>query len=108
MLNLVKWHQQAFAISPQDRATQIAGIAFDACGWEIWPYLSGGASIYFPDDETRRSPKQLQDWLISNAIAISFLPTPLAEQLLSLDWPKNAALRILLNRWRQTKSVSFG
>ena len=96
LLNLVKWHQQAFAISPQDRATQIAGIAFDACGWEIWPYLSAGASIYFPDDETRRSPKQLQDWLISNAIAISFLPTPLAEQLLSLDWPKNAALRILL------------
>ncbi len=96
LLNLVNWHQQAFAISPQDRATQIAGIAFDACGWEIWPYLSAGASIYFPDDETRRSPKQLQDWLISKAIAISFLPTPLAEQLLSLDWPKNAALRILL------------
>jgi non-ribosomal peptide synthetase component F len=48
LLNLVFWHQQAFAVSPLDRATQVAGVAFDACGWEIWPYLSAGASIYFP------------------------------------------------------------
>lgn len=36
LLNLVFWHQKAFAISHLDRATQISGVAFDASGWEIW------------------------------------------------------------------------
>ncbi|MHC5738122.1 amino acid adenylation domain-containing protein [Nostoc sp.] len=96
LLNLVFWHQKAFAVSPIDRATQISGVGFDACGWEIWPYLSIGASIYIVDDETRRLPDYLRDWLVSKAITISFIPTPLAEKVLLLDFPKNAALRILL------------
>ncbi|MEH2430768.1 MAG: amino acid adenylation domain-containing protein [Nostoc sp.] len=96
LLNLVFWHQKAFAVSPFDRATQISGVAFDACGWEIWPYLSIGGSIYFVDDETRRSPDYLRDWLVSKAITICFIPTPLAEKVLLLDFPQNAALRILL------------
>lgn len=96
LLNLIFWHQQAFSVSSRDRVTQIAGMAFDACGWEIWPYLTAGASIYFPDYETRLSPEPLRDWLLSKAITISFLPTPLAEKVLLLDWPDDAALRILL------------
>ncbi|BAZ22617.1 McnC protein [Kalymmatonema gypsitolerans NIES-4073] len=96
LLNLVFWHQQAFAVSPLDRVTQIAGSAFDACSWEILPYLSAGASIYFPDEETRLSPEKLQDWIVSKGITISFVPTPLAEKLLLLDWSNNTALRILL------------
>ncbi|QSJ15011.1 amino acid adenylation domain-containing protein [Nostoc sp. UHCC 0702] len=96
LLNLVFWHQKAFAVSHLDRVTQIAGVAFDACGWEIWPYLSAGASIYIVDEQIRQMPDHLRDWLISKAITISFLPTPLAEKVLLLDFPENAALRILL------------
>ncbi|MEP6489024.1 amino acid adenylation domain-containing protein [Microcoleus vaginatus GB2-A3] len=96
LLNLVFWHQREFGVSAGDRATQIAAIGFDACGWEIWPYLAAGASIYFPEDDIRRDPEKLQKWLVSNAIAISFLPTPLAEKVLLLDWPQTTALRILL------------
>ncbi len=96
LLNLVFWHQREFGVSAGDRATQIAAIGFDACGWEIWPYLAAGASIYFPEDDIRRDPEKLQNWLISKAITISFLPTPLAEKVLLLDWPQNTALRILL------------
>ncbi|MEG4104999.1 amino acid adenylation domain-containing protein [Microcoleus sp. S13_C5] len=96
LLNLVFWHQREFGVSVGDRATQIAAIGFDACGWEIWPYLAAGASIYFPEDDIRRDPEKLQNWLVSNAITISFLPTPLAEKVLLLDWPQTTALRILL------------
>ncbi len=96
LLNLVFWHQSEFGVSAGDRAAQISAIGFDACGWEIWPYLAAGGSIYFPEDEIRRDPEKLQNWLISNAIAISFLPTPLAAQLLQLDWPQTTALRIML------------
>jgi amino acid adenylation domain-containing protein len=96
LLNLAFWHQKAFAVSANDRATQIAGVGFDACIWEILPYLTAGASIYLIDDDTRKSPELLRDWLISNAITICFLPTPLAEKVLLLDWSNNAALRTLL------------
>jgi amino acid adenylation domain-containing protein len=96
LLNLVFWHQRAFALSPADRATQIAGPAFDAAVWELWPYLTVGASIYIANEETRISPVELRDWLIASAITITFLPTPLAESVLSLDWPSNTALQTLL------------
>ncbi|MEG4032706.1 amino acid adenylation domain-containing protein [Microcoleus sp. S36b_A4] len=96
LLNLVFWHQKEFGVSAGDRATQIAAIGFDACGWEIWPYLAAGSSIYFPEDDIRRDPEKLQNWLVSKAITISFLPTPLAEKVLLLDWPQITALRILL------------
>jgi len=95
LLNLIFWHQQTFAVSPFDRVTQIAGVAFDACTWEIFPYLTKGASIYFPNEEIKGSPELLRDWLVLNAITISFLPTPLAETALLLDW-SNTALRLLL------------
>src|SRR5919199_263585 len=96
LLNLVFWHQRAFAVSSAERATQIAGPAFDAAVWELLPYLTTGASIYIANEETRISPVQLRDWLITSAITITFLPTPLAESVLSLDWPSNTALQTLL------------
>jgi amino acid adenylation domain-containing protein len=96
LLNLVFWHQRTFAVSPKDRATQLAGSAFDASVWELWPYLTAGASIYIANEQTRVLPQQLRDWLVKNAITISFLPTPLAESILSLAWPSDVALRTLL------------
>jgi amino acid adenylation domain-containing protein len=96
VLNLIAWHQRAFAITASDRATQIASPAFDATGWELWPYLTMGASVHIIDDDTRLAPIQLRDWLLANDITISFLPTPLAERVLALDWPETAALRFLL------------
>lgn len=96
LLNLVCWHQQAFALTAADRATHITSPAFDATGWELWPYLCCGASVYLVDEQIRTMPLLLRDWLVSNKITISFLPTPLAEQMLPLDWPPETALRLLL------------
>ena len=96
LLNLVFWHQDAFKVSGTDRATQVAGQSFDASVWELWPYLAVGASIHIVDDETRASPAEFRDWLASNGITISFLPTPLVERVLLLDWPDDLALRTLL------------
>ncbi|HZA25980.1 MAG TPA: amino acid adenylation domain-containing protein, partial [Dehalococcoidia bacterium] len=96
LLNLAFWHQGAFEVTSSDRATQLAGTAFDASVWEIWPYLSKGASLYIINSEILNSPVHLRDWLMSKAVTISFLPTPLAEMLLPLEWPAAPALRILL------------
>lgn len=94
--NLVSWHQQAFAVTPSDRATQQASPGFDAAIWEVWPYLTAGASIHIPDDDTRTDPERLRDWLVKHKITKTFVPTPMAERLMTLQWPPDTALRILL------------
>ena len=96
LLNLVFWHQRTFGVTSADRATQLAGTAFDASVWELWPYLATGARLYLIESELIRSPEYLRDWLVSKDITISFLPTPLAERLLALEWPERPALRIML------------
>ncbi len=96
LLNLVFWHQKAFSVTSSDRATQVASPAFDATGWELWPYLTSGASVYLPDEETRLSPILLRDWLVERQITITFLPTSLAESVMALEWPSNTTLRFLL------------
>jgi amino acid adenylation domain-containing protein len=96
LLNLVEWHNGEFSVTAQDRATQVAGPGFDAAVWELWPYLSAGAAIHIPSSESRYSASRLRDWLVSEKITISFLPTVLTEEVLRLSWPAETALRFLL------------
>lgn len=96
LLNLVSWHQMAFQLTSADRASQIASVGFDAAVWEIWPYLAVGASVHIPDEQLIHDPESLRNWLISEGITISFVPTAMAELLLSLDWPIQTGLRIML------------
>src|SRR6266446_5004131 len=96
LLNLVSWHQRAFAVTATDRATQLTSPAFDATGWELWPYLTIGASVYLPDEDIRVQPALLCDWLVSQGITITFLPTVLAESAMALEWPPTTSLRLLL------------
>lgn len=94
--NLVGWHCEAFRVTPEDRASHLAGLGFDASIWEIWPYLSVGASIAIPDEAARHSPDLLQRWLIDEKITIGFVPTALAETLIRMSWPAATSLRTLL------------
>jgi len=96
LLNLVFWHRRAFGITAADKASHVAGLAFDAAVWELWPHLSAGASVAMADDVTRMSPDRLREWLVAEGVTISFVPTALVEPMLTAQWPKNAALRYLL------------
>ncbi|WP_223278611.1 non-ribosomal peptide synthetase family protein, partial [Nostoc sp. 'Peltigera membranacea cyanobiont' 232] len=97
LLNLVLWHQRTFKITTLDKATQLAGTGFDAAAWELWPYLTAGASIYLVKSEILASPVNLRDWLISHEITIGFVPTPVTQELLSLEWTTaGLALRYVL------------
>lgn len=96
LLNLVRWHHEAFELAPTDRMSLLASVEFDASVWEMWPVLCAGASLYIPDDLTKQDPEALRDWLIDEEITISFVPTPMAERLISLPWPHLTRLRTLL------------
>jgi len=94
--NLASWHQAAFEVRSSDKASQLASPGFDAAVWELWPYLTAGASVHLADEAVRSQPEALRDWMLSQRITIGFVPTPLAERMIALEWPKKTALRILL------------
>ena len=112
LANLVSWHCRTFNVTHEDRASHQAALGFDAAVWEIWPYLVTGASVHIPGESLRNDPEALRDWLVSEKITITFLPSPLAERMLLLEWPADTALRILLTgadtlRHRQSPSLPF-
>lgn len=96
LANLVAWHRQAFGITAQDHASWLAGLAFDASIWEIFPYLAAGATVHIVDEEVRASADALRQWLIDQSITIAFVPTPLAEAMIAREWPADVRLRTLL------------
>ncbi|MGA9770376.1 MAG: amino acid adenylation domain-containing protein [Blastocatellia bacterium] len=94
--NLIAWHQRAYSITSADRASQVAAMAFDASVWEVWPYLTAGASIHIPEEQTRASASELLEWMSEEAITMCFLPTPMAEQVIISRLPENLSLKALL------------
>jgi amino acid adenylation domain-containing protein len=96
LLNLVFWHRRTFRVTQADRASHVAGIAFDAAVWELWPYLSAGAAVAIPPESSRACSESLRDWLTAQSITIGFVPSALAEPLIAGRWPQATALRYLL------------
>jgi amino acid adenylation domain-containing protein len=96
LLNLLFWHRRVFSVSTADRASLLAGLGFDASVWELWPYIIAGASIHMPDEDAGYVLEDLRDWLLAEGITITFLPTPLAERMIVLQWPSITPLRLLL------------
>ena len=96
LAHLIDWHVRAFQVTAADRASQVASLAFDAAVWEVWPYLSSGASVHFAPNSVRTEPEALRDWMLGDKISIGFVPTALAEHMIAMQWPKSIALRYLL------------
>jgi amino acid adenylation domain-containing protein len=94
--NLVGWHRRAFQVTAADRASAQSALGFDAAVWEMWAYLTCGASLHLADEAARNDAAALRDWMVARRVTISFAATVMAEQLLRLDWPAGTALRFLL------------
>jgi non-ribosomal peptide synthetase component F len=94
--NLVSWHRRVYGVGPEDRATLLAGLGFDASVWELWPYLASGASVTVVPEEARVSPEGLRELLEDEGITLSFVPTVLAESLMRMEWSESTPLRALL------------
>ncbi len=92
LVNMVLWHQRRFGNCARDVSTQYAGLGFDATVWEIFPYLAVGATIHVIPQRLRLDMEALNAYYEANGITISYLPTQICEQFMSLD---NRSLRIL-------------
>ena len=96
LLNLIFWHRRTFGVTPADRASHLEGPACDAAMWELWPYLTAGATVVLADETVRTPPDVLRDWMIAREITMAFVPATLAEPMLAAHWPQDCNLRVLL------------
>lgn len=96
LANLLAWHIPAFDLKDSDTVSHIAGVGFDGSIWEVATALSAGACLALAGDETRNSPLLLRRWLIEEKVTIAFVPTPMAELLMTMSWPASTGLRFLL------------
>ncbi|HEX2885890.1 non-ribosomal peptide synthetase [Vineibacter terrae] len=96
LANLIDWHIATFKVGAGDNASCVAGLSFDAVIWELLPALAAGAALHLVDERLRGSADGLRDWLVAAGITIAFVPTPLAEPLITSSWPAGTRLRTLL------------
>ncbi|WP_342089504.1 AMP-binding protein, partial [Dyadobacter sp. OTU695] len=75
------WHVQEYRVSKASRATSMAGVGFDAFGWELFPYLSSGASVLLVNNEDRLSLGRLGDLFCQEGITHSFVATAMLWDL---------------------------
>ena len=104
LLNLCHWHNGAFGVAHNDRASVIASPSFDVALWEVFPYLGTGASLFIVDDDTRLSAQSIIDFWRDNSIDIAWLPTAMAEMVVKTYEPGAAKLRYLLTGGEQLRS----
>jgi len=93
--NLISWYHKEFAVTQNDRVTQMRALTFDVSVAELWPALSAGATVYSLDRSAYLLPERLRDYLVKQEITICEAPTLLVEQLLTLEWPRETKLRYL-------------
>ncbi|MEN5144491.1 amino acid adenylation domain-containing protein, partial [Pseudomonas juntendi] len=96
LANLVHWHREAFALNAGSHTSTVAGFGFDAVAWEVWPALCAGAVLHLPPVQVGgEHVDELLDWWLDQPLAVSFLPTPVAEQALRRE-RQHPTLRTLL------------
>ncbi len=83
LANLIRWHINAFHLRAEHATSSLAGLGFDAATWEIWPTLCVGASLHLLPSQHRGNADALVEWWAKQDIAITFLPTPIAELALA-------------------------
>ena len=72
-----------YNIDDSSRVTFVANIAFDAAMLEWFPALVSGASVYIVEKDVLLNKERLVDFYHKNEITFSWLPTPLAEGVMS-------------------------
>ncbi|PTX61363.1 fengycin family lipopeptide synthetase D [Kordia periserrulae] len=86
LVNLCQWHQAAYGVTSESRATLFSGIAFDASVWEIFPYLTKGATLFpITSKEVRLDIFKFKNFLNHNKITHAYVPSRICQELVAND-----------------------
>lgn len=94
--NLIHWAIDQFQITDKSATIVAAGISFDASVLEIFPHLFSGSELHLLNDELLLSVPQLVDYLKSNQITHSFLPTALVNEFVQATTGQSIPLKYVL------------
>ena len=79
--NLQRNEMAWFDVGPDSRVLQFSSISFDVATWD-WTFgLTTGASLYVCTEEHRRSPAELQAYLVSERITHGMVPPALLAHM---------------------------
>ncbi|SNQ52017.1 conserved hypothetical protein [Frankia canadensis] len=102
--NLVHWTERAYGVRPGDRASWMSTPGFAVQIMEWLPYLPLGAAVHIPEAGQAQTPQQIRDWLVDQKISHTMLVAALAEPVWGLEWPDDAALRIMVTTAERVNS----
>jgi non-ribosomal peptide synthetase component F len=100
LANYARAAARHFEITPEDRVLQFASLSFDACGEEIYPCLTTGATLVLRTNEMIGSAAQFLQQCAELAITVLDLPTAywhhLVESMDSENLRLPARVRLLI------------
>jgi len=96
LVNLCRWHAEAFGTDRASRCTLLASIGFDAAVWELWSTLLAGACAVPVDDTARATPHLFAELMRAQRVTHCFMPTGLLEALAGTQAFSSPQLRVLL------------
>ncbi|AKJ12990.1 hypothetical protein ABB07_24030 [Streptomyces incarnatus] len=74
LVNLLRWHDDDLPQVPGTRTAQFTALSFDVSVQEITSALLFGKTLVIPDDDVRRDPERLVEWLDEQQINELFAP----------------------------------
>ncbi|MEP2783301.1 MAG: amino acid adenylation domain-containing protein [Pseudoruegeria sp.] len=78
VVNRLKWMQDAYPISSQDRLIQKTPLTFDVSVWELFWWLIEGATLVIPEPGVEKEPAALMDTIHKHGVTtMHFVPTML-------------------------------
>ena len=91
--NFVAHYKSKYKIDESDRLSQLATVAFDAFGCELWPALCSGAQLHILLKETALDTGKLVEWIKTQQITICDFPTRLGEIFFEEQMPEDLSLK---------------
>ena len=74
------WYQRYYGLLPEHNVAAYASYGFDACMMDMYPALTGGATIHIVPEEIRLDLIALNDYFEQNHITHSFMTTQVGFQ----------------------------
>lgn len=94
--SLIDWHLDRYRLTPEDTVAHVASPSFDATAWELWPALVAGSTLRPCPSALVKDADRLVGWLGEAEVTVTFLPTPITEQVIRRPLDRLTSLRFLL------------
>lgn len=84
-LNFLRWQRETFGIGPEDRFTNLMGVAHDMMIRDIFAPLSVGARLIIPHQSDIFAPGRLLDWVARQEPTVMHLTPAMGSLILAAD-----------------------